>query len=185
MAEQAYSELTHDWPMAAIKAFHEGGLVGEGGKPFRFVFLSGDGADRSGKGMAMFSRVKVRRMKRKLYIAGILTYVFMQGRTEADLLAYSNASPDKLRSFMLRPAYFFPSDPADAQRLRSGFFRCTDPILGGLLRAVNLGIDAADLGRVAVAVAKGADGVVGEGEQQETFSNRLMISIAKRLNGTQ
>lgn len=109
--------------------------------------------------------------------------VVVKGRTEADLLAYSNASSDKLKSFMLRPAYFFPSDPADAQRLRSGFDRCTDPILGGLLRAVNLGINAADLGRVAVAIAKGTAGVVGEGEQQETFSNRLMSSIAKRLNG--
>ena len=107
----------------------------------------------------------------------------MKGRTEADLLAYSNASPDKLKSFMLRPAYFFPSDPADAQRLISGFDRCSDPIVGGLLRAVNLGINAADLGRVAVAIAKGAEGVVGEGEQQETFSNRLMNNIAKRLSG--
>lgn len=45
--------------MEAIKAFHEGGLKGENGEPFRFVYVSGEGVDRSGKGWAMFSRVKV------------------------------------------------------------------------------------------------------------------------------
>lgn len=165
MTEQAYTELTHDWPVAAIKAFHEGGLVGEDGKPFRFVYVSGEGVDRSGKGLAMFSRVK--------------------GRAEVDLLAYSNASQDKLKTLVLRPGYFFPSDPADARRLRSGFERFLDPIFGTLFRALNLGIRAPDLGGVAVAIAKGQDGIVGEGEYQELFRNHTMTDIAKRLNGKQ
>jgi len=161
MTEQDYTVLTRDWPMAAIKAFHEGGLVGEDGKPFRFVYVSGEGVTRSGKGLAMFSHVK--------------------GRAEVDLLAYSNASPDTLKTLILRPGYFFPSDPTDAQRLRSRFERFLDSILGPPLRAINQGIRTPDLGRVAVAVAKGVEGVVGKGEYQELFNNSTMTDISKHL----
>ena len=59
MAEAEYTTLTRDYPVAALKAFHEAGLKGDDGKPFRFVYVSGEGVDRSGKGWAMFSRVKV------------------------------------------------------------------------------------------------------------------------------
>ena len=60
MTEEGYTTITHDYPMAALKAFHEAGLKAEGGKPFRFVYFSGEGVDRSGNGWVMFSRVKVR-----------------------------------------------------------------------------------------------------------------------------
>ncbi|KLO14848.1 hypothetical protein SCHPADRAFT_902985 [Schizopora paradoxa] len=162
MSEQAYTELTYDWPMEAIKAFHEGGLKGENGEPFRFVYVSGEGVDRSGKGWAMFSRVK--------------------GRAETDLLEYSNATQGVFRTLILRPGYFFPSDPVDARRLRPGFERYLDPVFGSLLRACGLGIHAQDLGRASVAIAKGEDGIVGKGDYQELFRNNLLVNIAKSLN---
>lgn len=60
MSETDYTQLTHDWPMAAITALKDGG-VGSAEKPFRFVYFSGEGADQTEKSMAMFGRIKVRR----------------------------------------------------------------------------------------------------------------------------
>ena len=58
MKEDEYFRVTHDYPVEAFRAFNEAGLRGEDGK-FRFVFVSGDGADETGKSKVMFSRIKV------------------------------------------------------------------------------------------------------------------------------
>ena len=50
--------MTHDYPMAAIKAFDEGGVRGEDGM-FRFVYVSGRSTDPTGKSRILFARVKV------------------------------------------------------------------------------------------------------------------------------
>ena len=50
--------MTHDYPMAAIKAFDEGGVRGQDGM-FRFVYVSGGGADPTGQSRILFARVKV------------------------------------------------------------------------------------------------------------------------------
>lgn len=55
--EQEYTTLTYTYPIEAAKALIGAG-VGSEEKPFQFVFVSGDGADQSGKGM-MWARVKV------------------------------------------------------------------------------------------------------------------------------
>lgn len=57
--EAEYVKLTHDYPVAALKALKEAG-VGSEEKPFRFVYISGEGADRTEKSMFLFGRVKVR-----------------------------------------------------------------------------------------------------------------------------
>ncbi|KAI0938517.1 hypothetical protein AcV5_000183 [Taiwanofungus camphoratus] len=61
MNEKEYTELTHGYVMAAIRAFNEGG-VGERRteeSPFRFVLISGEGTDTTGKSSQMWARVKV------------------------------------------------------------------------------------------------------------------------------
>lgn len=57
--EAAYVKMTHDFPVEALKALKEAGVRGEDGKPFRFVYISGEGADRTEKSMFLFGRVKV------------------------------------------------------------------------------------------------------------------------------
>ena len=109
----------------------------------------------------------------------------LKGRAETDLLQYSNATKGVFRTLILRPGYFFPSDPVDARRLRSGFECFIDPIFGPIFRGSGLGIHAQDLGRASVAIAKGGEGIVGKGEYQELFRNSLLSSIAKGLNAKQ
>ena len=58
MDEKDYTIMTHDYPMAAIKAFDEGGVRGQDGM-FRFVYVSGGGADPTGQSRILFARVKV------------------------------------------------------------------------------------------------------------------------------
>ena len=61
MTEQEYTEMTHDYLLNAAKALKDAG-VGEGrdeGKPFRFVYVSGESADSTGKSSQMWARVKV------------------------------------------------------------------------------------------------------------------------------
>ena len=58
--EATYTKMTHDFPVAALNALKDAGVKGEEGKPFRFVYISGEGADRTEKSMFLFGRVKVR-----------------------------------------------------------------------------------------------------------------------------
>ncbi|EED80303.1 predicted protein [Postia placenta Mad-698-R] len=54
------TELTHSYTMAAVRALRDAS-AGEDkeGEPFRFVYISGEGADQSGsKWLPLFSRVK-------------------------------------------------------------------------------------------------------------------------------
>ena len=100
---------------------------------------------------------------------------------EVDLLAEATKAPTDLRTLILRPGYFFPSNPQDARELRGGVLKCLDMILGPLMYATALGIRAQHLGRVAVAVAKGGDDIVGTGEQQELFGNSKIREISRML----
>lgn len=80
MAEKDYTELTHDWPMEAAKAF--GDTKNPSGKRFNFVYVSGEGADQTQTARAMFGRIK--------------------GRAEKDLLDL--AKDTHLSVYNLRPA---------------------------------------------------------------------------------
>ena len=88
MAEKEYTELTHDWPLAAAKAFVEvkgkDSTSSSGGR-FNFVYVSGEGADQTQKARAMFGRIK--------------------GRAEKDLVDLAgSAESAKLDVYNLRPA---------------------------------------------------------------------------------
>lgn len=61
MTESEYTELTHGYVVAALQALRDGG-AGEHRsehQPFRFVFISSEQADPSGKSSQMWARVKV------------------------------------------------------------------------------------------------------------------------------
>jgi hypothetical protein len=58
MSEKAYTELTYGYVVSMVKAL-EGVENRPADKPFRFVFISGEGADPTEKSMMMFGRIKV------------------------------------------------------------------------------------------------------------------------------
>ena len=80
MTEKDYTELTHDWPLEAAKAFAS--TKDPSDKRFNFVYVSGEGADQTEKARAMFGRIK--------------------GRAEKDLLDLANDA--HLSVYNLRPA---------------------------------------------------------------------------------
>lgn len=59
MSEKEYTTLTHDYPLAAFKAFNDAKVRGDDGT-FRFVYISGQATDQKEKSLMMFSRIKVR-----------------------------------------------------------------------------------------------------------------------------
>ena len=77
LTEEEYTKITYDFPMAAIIALEKGGVgevtTMEDGSakerpPFRFVFISGEGADQTEKSRMKFARVKVNTYI-KMYLA--------------------------------------------------------------------------------------------------------------------
>lgn len=61
--EADYTRITYEYPMAMAMALREAGVGNDRpeDKPFRFVYLSGEMADPTGKSGQMWARVKVRR----------------------------------------------------------------------------------------------------------------------------
>jgi len=91
--KEQYISITHDYPLAAAKAFASLSSTGK----FNFVYVSGEGADNTEKSMALFGKIK--------------------GRTENDLLALPTSPPyESLRVFNVRPGYV---DPPNKDRPRS------------------------------------------------------------------
>lgn len=68
MTEKDYTELTHDWPLEAAKAF--GSAKDPSGKRFNFVYVSGEGADQTQKTRTMFGRIKGKAEKDLVDLAG-------------------------------------------------------------------------------------------------------------------
>lgn len=61
LTEAEYTVLTHDYPMAFLEALRDAGAGRDrpADRPFRFLYISGEQADTSEKGMQMWARVKV------------------------------------------------------------------------------------------------------------------------------
>ena len=57
MSEREYTRITHDYPMEALRVLNNAG-VGKVEQPFRFVYISGEGADPTEKSRQMWARVK-------------------------------------------------------------------------------------------------------------------------------
>lgn len=160
MDKKEYEELTHDFPVEALKAFAEAGVGRTDTAPgLRFVYVSGSGADSSGTSRILFARVK--------------------GRTEVDLATYASqftSVPYPVKVHNIRPAYFFPTHPVDRLALRSSFERFMDPALRGIINVVapSAGqIPVHDLAKAAIAIA------LGEAEGEGTIENKRLQELGK------
>jgi hypothetical protein len=81
-ADTRRRRITHDYTDTFARAFSS---LGTSSNPFRFVFVSGEGADQNEKGRALFSRIK--------------------GRTEKELKAMET---DSFRTISVRPGGILP-----------------------------------------------------------------------------
>ncbi|EIN08966.1 hypothetical protein PUNSTDRAFT_52399 [Punctularia strigosozonata HHB-11173 SS5] len=164
MKEDEYIRMTHDFPMEAARAIIEAKKAAksageaEGDKPLRFVYVSGQSADQTGKSWILFARVK--------------------GKTEADLVKVSEESDGILIPHFLRPGYFFP-EAEDARDTRGTFARLTDKIRTPMISTFipNLYIRARSLGQFAVEAAKGTWG------NDQIFDNARMTALLKERFG--
>jgi len=133
MTEKDYTELTHDWPMEAAKAF--GNTKDRSGKRFNFVYVSGEGADQTQKARAMFGRIK--------------------GRAEKDLLDLANGT--HLSVYNLRPAGIDGSDsaskPERARSMPEAIVGWLYPVIKAVAPKYHTPVDS--LAKVAVDLATG------------------------------
>ncbi|KAI0707543.1 hypothetical protein C8T65DRAFT_808914 [Cerioporus squamosus] len=157
MSEEAYTELTYDFTLSAARALKEAG-AGSPEKPFRFVFISGEGADPTGKSGQMWAKVK--------------------GRVERELPELFEGT--NMTAHIYRPGYFFPSKkyPEDRLNQRGTLMRVADVAMGPLLKTLtpSLYSPIEDLGRFAVEVAK------GRWPQQTLFKNADMRELMKSVS---
>ncbi|KZP16964.1 hypothetical protein FIBSPDRAFT_793589, partial [Athelia psychrophila] len=139
VSEEEYTKFTYDYVMHAVEALQAGGVAAHRGggatDPFRFVFVSGEGADPEEKSMMMFGRIK--------------------GRTEKYLTSLPPSSG--VTAAIMRPAYFFPSHETFRQHTRGLGGRAADTVLAPLLRTLfPVGFTPVDkMGQFAVELAKG------------------------------
>ncbi|WRT69635.1 uncharacterized protein IL334_006624 [Kwoniella shivajii] len=126
-----YIKITHNYTLTAAKAFS---TIGTKDKPFRFIFMSGEGARQDEKGYAIFSKIK--------------------GRTEKDLLEFS----EKNQGFevaSIRPGGIMPT----AEHLpRQGFLmRSASRVFGSVFGVVmpSMIIPASELAVACVGLAQG------------------------------
>ncbi|KAG2368802.1 hypothetical protein BDR07DRAFT_1390161 [Suillus spraguei] len=105
LSEEEYTRITYDYTMHFVSSL-QGGTKNKTGEPFRFIFISGEGADPSGKSNLKFARIK--------------------GRTEKALFDVPSSS--NIKTSVMRPAYFFPSKdhPSDRENIRSPTARAMD-----------------------------------------------------------
>ena len=116
MTEEEYTELTYEYTLAAARALKEA-EAGSAEKPFRFVYISGENADPTGKSGQMWARVKVCIATSELMLlATVLTWTTdLQGRVERELPELFEGT--NLTAHIYRPGYFFPSKKYPEDRL--------------------------------------------------------------------
>jgi len=160
MGEKEYTEMTYGYPMAALRALKEAG-VGEGraeDSPFRFVYISGEQADPTGKSSQMWARVK--------------------GKAEVDITEFCKTTPG-MAAHVLRPGYFFPSPayPEDRKHQRSTTAYLLDYAMTPLFKALapSLLAPTEEIGLFATALAK------GRFPGQELYRNKVMRQLVKEL----
>ncbi|THH27356.1 hypothetical protein EUX98_g6825 [Antrodiella citrinella] len=160
MNETDYTRLTYEGPMAMVKALQDADLASarSADQPFRFVWLSGTGADTSKQ---MWARVKK--------------------RTEDELAATCEATPG-MQAHIIRPGGFRPSSryPEDSPNQRGRMENVALSVLAPVLRFVapSLMISAEQLSAAALAIAKGLYPTEG------LFNNTQLVDIAVKLGVT-
>lgn len=160
MTEPDYKELTYDWPMAAAKAFAE--LPSEG--KFKFVYVSGEGADPTEKARAMFGRIK--------------------GRCEKDLVALAD-SKSSLSVYNLRPAAIDPMGNRQADRPWSWTADLPVMVLGPVLKTImpSMHTPTDKLAEIAVRLATGDGAPVAAAKGIEADGWTLRNTAIRRMTG--
>ncbi|RDW72802.1 hypothetical protein BP6252_06709 [Coleophoma cylindrospora] len=165
VTKEEYVKITHDYPLAAARAFTS---LPDPPKPFKFVYVSGEGATTSpGMFTQYFGRIK--------------------GRAEAALLALSkDSSYTNLRVFSVRPGGVDPTSHPEILSYipqRQGALKVADKVLLPILHVVGPGIltPTKDLGRVLTDLAMGnGEALDGKGVEDEgrTLSNAGLRRLA-------
>lgn len=161
-----YQKITYDYPLVAARAFT---TLPDPPKPFKFIYVSGEGATTS---------------------PGLFTAYFglIKGRTEAALLAlskdsaYSNLKPFSLRPGGVDPTFHKEIHPWVPQR--SGLLKASEVLLP-VFRTVISGMisPTRELGKVLTELAMGdgeplaGNGVEGEGRTITNVGMRRLAGI--------
>lgn len=157
LSDEEYTRLTYDYTMHFVNSLQEAGRKDRAGEPFRFVFVSGEGADPSGKSNIKFARIK--------------------GMTEKALFDLPPSS--NIKASVMRPAYFFPSKdhPSERENIRSPTARAMDCLLTPIMKTVlpSMYTPVEDLGLFAVEAAK------GRWSDENLFPNSKMREYLKVL----
>lgn len=162
MTEKDYSQLTHDWPIAAAKAFAD---LPTDQQKMKFVYISGEGADPEEKVSTMFGRIK--------------------GRTEKDLLATAAATPS-LAVYNLRPGAIDPMGQKTTPDRGFSFLRDVPIVLLGPILKIaypSMHTPANKLAEVAIKLATGDGAPVAGGKGVEADGWTLRNTAIRRLAG--
>jgi len=158
--EEDYTLVTHDYPMAMIRALSDAGVGKDrpADKPFRCVYFSSMLADPTEESSLMWARIK--------------------GRTEKDLAAFCAENPG-MKAHCIRPAFFAPSrdHPQDRKHQRGAGKDFLDSLMGLVLRVAvpSLYTPIPEMNAAALAIAQ------GKYPDQEVFENSDLRQIAKEL----
>ncbi|KAK6330642.1 hypothetical protein TWF718_002839 [Orbilia javanica] len=160
MKEDEYTTITKTYPLAAAEAFKELPVDGK----FKFVYMSGRGADQNGNASQMFGRVK--------------------GDAEKQLLGIASGKPT-FSVYNLRPAAIDPGKVWTADRKPSFLEKAVFSIgLAQVLRPLmpSLFITTEKLAEVSVALALGdGEKLTGEGINHDGFT--IENSAIRRMAG--
>jgi len=159
VSKDEYIRITHDYPIAAAKAFSSLSNTGK----FNFVYVSGEGADPTEKTFTLFGKIK--------------------GRTEAALLALpSTPAYSALRVYNVRPGYV---DSLEHYRPRSVLKKAADFVIAPSLRLLlpSQVSPTGVLSKVLVDLATGDGNALQESGSGIEAGGRTVRSIAIRRLG--
>jgi len=156
VSKEQYIKITYDYSLAAAKAF---ATLSD---PFKFVFVSGEGADPTERAWSFFGKIK--------------------GRTEKDLHTLSSSTPS-LRTFAVRPGFIDPE--GEILRARTKFEMAADCTVGPALRWFGKGlvIGTRPLARLLTDLAIGNGYPIPEGQGVESDGRTLRNTAVRRLAG--
>lgn len=125
-----YREITYDYPLALARALHDANPRA------RFLFVSGSGADRTGRSAAMFARVKGEAERDLAALLGEQLCVFRPAYIRPVLARETPLMPDTLMRPILWIERFLPNN------LRQKYFTDSREVAEAIL-AVAFGIAGA------------------------------------------
>jgi len=161
MQTDEYTTLTHDWPLAAAKAMAD---LPEQGEKFKFIYISGEGADPTEKSSQMFGRIK--------------------GRAEKNLLAVATAKP-ALSVYNLRPGVIDPMGDDPRNKPFSIMGDLPMKIFGPIFKLVypSLHTPTKSLAEISHRLAVGDGEHLAEGKGVEAEGWTLRNTAIRRLAG--